>query len=193
MKIHALKLYKGEDLLKSIEKFARNNHIFGSVILSSVGTMSIIQMLRPVEDESEKDDAPKEEKSIAAELLGIRKAQERKLVKRIFLGPYELIAISGTAAEARTNLTVTFADEDGKLFAGKLVTGCIVGETAEIIFGAFSSDEIVFPETSEGTRDTDAANSKIALVPEYDSLVTQLFMNSGKSEDEESEAETSDQ
>ena len=106
LKVHCVRLRRGDDLLLSIRKIAREKHIAAGVILSAVGCISQGQ----VRDASG---------------VTIRKVAEH----------CEILSLDGTVSETRCHLHINLSREDLSAIGGHLCPGCIINTTCELVIG----------------------------------------------------------
>jgi len=106
MKTYAVRLRRGEDLLKSIEELCVKNAIRAGVVLSAVGCVSRGR---------------------------VRDAGGVNIVD--IAEPLEIVSLMGTVSHKRCHLHVSFSKEDLSVVGGHLVTGCIINTTCELIIG----------------------------------------------------------
>ncbi len=101
---HATRLFPGNDLKTSIEKFVAANNIQAGWIVTCVGSIT--------------------EFSIRfANKLHVKKGS----------GYFEIINLSGTVSTNGSHLHICIADVDGNTIAGHLMEGCKIYTTAEIV------------------------------------------------------------
>ncbi|MEM1367288.1 MAG: PPC domain-containing DNA-binding protein [Cyanobacteria bacterium P01_H01_bin.15] len=101
---HALRLHPGADLHQALLEFALAHHIQAGFIITGVGSL----------------------RKASLRLAGRTESQT-------FNGPFEIISLSGTLSIYGEHLHVGLADGQGKTLAGRLVKGCQIATTAEII------------------------------------------------------------
>ena len=106
MKTYAVRLRRGEDLLRSIEEFCVKHAVKAGVLLSGVGCVSRGR----VRDASGVNIVALEE-------------------------PMEIVSLMGTVSEKRCHLHVSFSKEDLSVVGGHLVEGCIINTTCELVIG----------------------------------------------------------
>jgi len=106
MKEYAIRLTKGCDLKKSIEKICDENSINTAVILSAVGCVNKITIR-------------------LAKAINTFKIEEDA----------EIVSLMGTISKGHAHLHVSFSDELGNVFGGHLKEGCIVNTTCELVLG----------------------------------------------------------
>ena len=103
MKLHFIRLTKGQDLKKEIQNFCLQNNIFAGVVISSVGCLDEC-LLR---------------NAGASEILKIK-------------GPLEIISLNGTVSSNRIHLHLSVSDKSLKVYGGHLVEGSIINTTCEL-------------------------------------------------------------
>ncbi|MGY0373123.1 PPC domain-containing DNA-binding protein [Clostridium sp. JNZ J1-5] len=106
MKLHAFRLYPGEDLKKKIEDYSREKEIKAAAIITCVGSLTSAHLR--LADEN------------------IKKKYEEK---------FEIVSLVGTISEDGCHLHISIADSNGKVIGGHLLEGCIIYTTAEVIIG----------------------------------------------------------
>ena len=124
------RLHRGNDLFKSIQALAREQHIGAGVVLSAVGCIS---------------------EGVVRDASGVT-------LHRID-EPCEIVSLNGTVSEVRCHLHITLSKEDLSTVGGHLVEGCIVNTTCELVLGVLDSwridkefdeqtgyDELIFRE-----------------------------------------------
>lgn len=109
IKIHCMRLRKGEDIKKSIIKYSAEKNILAGVVLSSVGCV----------------------------LNGMIRVADGETIKEI-PGKMEIISINGTLSPDGAHLHISYADIDGVVLGGHLVDGNIINTTCEIVIGELS-------------------------------------------------------
>ena len=130
MRTLCCRLHRGDDLLLSLQKLARETHLDAAVILCGVGCVSRARL---------RD----------ASGVTIREIRE----------PCEIVSITGTVSAARCHVHVSLSREDLTTLGGHLAEGCIVNTTCELVVGVLDDwrfgveqdaqtgyDEIVFQE-----------------------------------------------
>lgn len=106
MKVHCVRLHRGDDLLLSIKALCREKHIRAGVVLSAVGCISRGR----VRDASG---------------VTIREIPEH----------CEIVSLNGTVSEARCHLHIALSREDLSTIGGHLSPGCIINTTCELVIG----------------------------------------------------------
>ena len=106
MKTVCKRLHRGDDLLKSIQALAQEQHIGAGVVLSAVGCIT---------------------KGIVRDASGValRKIDE----------PCEIVSLNGTVSRTRCHLHIALSGEDLSTLGGHLVEGCIINTTCELVIG----------------------------------------------------------
>lgn len=130
MKVHCVRLRRGDDLLLSIKELCREKHIAAGVVLSAVGCISRGR----VRDASG---------------VTIREIQDH----------CEIVSLNGTVSEARCHLHIALSKEDLSTIGGHLCPGCIINTTCELVIaelpgirygveqdGETGYDELIFME-----------------------------------------------
>ncbi|NLU24338.1 MAG: DNA-binding protein [Clostridiales bacterium] len=128
MKTVCCRLHRGEDLLASIEKTAKENHLKAAAVLSAVGCVS------------------------RARVRDAGGVQCREVGENC-----EIVSLMGTVSETRTHLHIALSKEDLSTVGGHLMRGCLVNTTCELVLleldgwrygmeqdGETGYDEIVF-------------------------------------------------
>ena len=158
MKIHALTLESGVDLLREIEEYVSTRKITLGVILSAVGDVS------------------------EAKILNSRTLRTTRLSEAM-----DILSISGTASPVRNHLHIVFGRDSTTVLGGHLTFGCVVGNSAEIIIGEVTPEEFVNGDIPIPAAEQTAAQEpdlEPAYEPEdeaplnsdpYDTLVTDFF------------------
>lgn len=155
MKIHALTLQSGDDLLREIENYISTRKIAIGVVLSAVGDVC-------------------EAKLINSKTLKTTKINE----------DMDILSVSGTMSQVRNHLHVVFGRASTTVLGGHLPYGCVIGNSAEIIIGEFTPEETIngdIPVPQEEPETVPEPEEEEPAVPEskeddkYDELVTNLF------------------
>lgn len=113
MKVHSVRLHRGDDLLNSIKKLAIEKQIQSGVILSAVGCV-LQARLRD------------------ASGVNIRDVEEH----------CEIVSLNGTVSEKRCHLHLALSKEDLSTVGGHMVDGCIINTTCELVIGELPGQEI---------------------------------------------------
>lgn len=130
MRTLCCRLQRGDDLLLSLQKLARENRIDAGVILCGVGCVSRARL---------RD----------ASGVTVRSLDE----------PCEIVSMTGTVSAARCHVHLALSREDLSTLGGHLMEGCIINTTCELVLGILDDwrfgveqdartgyDEIVFQE-----------------------------------------------
>ena len=113
MKIHSVRLHRGDDLLNSIKMLAKEKQIKAGVVLSAVGCV-LKARLRD------------------ASGVTIREVEEH----------CEIVSLNGTVSEARCHLHLALSKEDLSTIGGHMVEGCIINTTCELVVAEVLGQEI---------------------------------------------------
>ena len=100
----ACRFTPGEDLRDAIERLGHEHHVEAGCILSAVG-------------------------SLATATLRLAGAQAFAR----FIGPFEIVSLSGTVSPSGAHLHLSIAGADGNAIGGHLVHGCVIHTTVEIV------------------------------------------------------------
>lgn len=106
MKIHCVRLHRGDDLMASIENLAIQKNIRAGVVLSAVGCI----LHGRVRDASG---------------VNIRQINDH----------CEIVSLNGTVSAQRCHLHIALSREDLSTVGGHLCTGCIINTTCELVIG----------------------------------------------------------
>ena len=106
MKTICKRLHRGDDLLKSIQALAKDQHIGAGVVLSAVGCIS---------------------KGMVRDASGVTLRQ--------IDAPCEIVSLNGTVCAIRCHLHIALSREDLSTVGGHLVEGCIINTTCELVIG----------------------------------------------------------
>ena len=98
------RLRRGDDLLRSLENIAKEEHLHLAVVLSGVGCVSRGR----VRDASG---------------VTLREIGE----------PCEIVSLNGTVSEQRCHVHIALSREDLSTVGGHLVEGCIINTTCELV------------------------------------------------------------
>ena len=104
MTCHCVRLHRGDDLLLSVRKLAKQKNIAAGVVLSAVGCISKGR----VRDASG---------------INIREIQDH----------CEIVSLNGTVSAQRCHLHIALSREDLSTIGGHLCVGCIVNTTCELV------------------------------------------------------------
>ena len=113
MKTICKRLHRGDDLLKSIQTIAKDQHIGAGVVLSAVGCIS---------------------KGMVRDASGVTLRQ--------IDAPCEIVSLNGTVSAIRCHLHIALSREDLSTVGGHLVEGCIINTTCELVIGVLDGWEI---------------------------------------------------
>ena len=113
MKTICKRLHRGDDLLKSIQTLAKDQHIGAGVVLSAVGCIS---------------------KGMVRDASGVTLRQ--------IDAPCEIVSLNGTVSAVRCHLHIALSREDLSTVGGHLVEGCIINTTCELVIGVLDGWEI---------------------------------------------------
>lgn len=132
MKVHSVRLHRGDDLLLSIKQLANERNIKSGVILSAVGC-----------------------------ILKGRLRDASGVTIRDITEHCEIVSLTGTISANRCHLHIALSKEDLSTIGGHLQEGCIINTTCELIIGEISGqaidvefdeetgyDELIFNATS---------------------------------------------
>ena len=106
MKVHCVRLRRGDDLLLSIKALAEETQIAAGVVLSAVGCISRGR----VRDASG---------------VTIRDIPDH----------CEIVSLNGTVSAKRCHIHIALSREDLTTIGGHLCSGCIVNTTCELVIG----------------------------------------------------------
>ena len=106
IKIYAIRLLPGEDLINALQDLATTQEINAGWIMSAVGSFT---------------------------KFSIRFADQPQPVTGS--GHFEMVGLTGVISNRGCHLHIIIADENGLLKGGHLSQGCIIYTTAEIIVG----------------------------------------------------------
>ncbi len=113
MKTICKRLHRGDDLLLSIRRIAKEHCISAGVILSSVGCIS---------------------QGRVRDASGVR---IRDITEHC-----EILSLNGTLSEKRCHLHIALSREDLSAIGGHLCEGCIINTTCELVIGILDHWEI---------------------------------------------------
>jgi predicted DNA-binding protein with PD1-like motif len=115
----------GEDLRDAIERLAHEHHVEAGCILTAVGSLTVARM----------------------RLAGAPTSAK-------FIGPFEIVSLSGTVSPSGVHLHVSVAGADGKAMGGHLVHGCVVHTTVEIVLADLAGVRFVrLPDATTGYKE----------------------------------------
>ncbi len=106
MKVHCLRLRRGDDLLLSIKQLAQEKQIQAGVVLSAVGCIS---------------------KGRVRDASGV--------TIREITDHCEIVSLNGTVSAQRCHLHIALSKEDLSTIGGHLTPGCIINTTCELVIG----------------------------------------------------------
>lgn len=104
LKTHALRLKPGQDLKKSLNELIKVNSIQAGVVISSVGSLSE---------------------------LNVRLANSSKNLN--LKQPFEIVSLNGTLCVDGVHLHLSVADEKGQCWGGHLLDGNLILTTCELV------------------------------------------------------------
>ena len=104
MSAHAFRLKRGDDLLLSLRRYAKENEIGAGTILSGVGCVT---------------------RAVIRDASGV--------TVHTLDGRHEIVSLTGTVSAARTHLHIALAGEDLRVVGGHLCEGTIINTTCEIV------------------------------------------------------------
>jgi len=116
MHVHCLRLLPGEDLLRSLKKFAEEHRLGAAVVLSCVGSTGQTT-LRPA----------------------------GSVVPKVLHNKYEIVSLTGTLSRCSHHLHMSLSDSECTVFGGHVLEGCIVRTTAEIVLGVITNVSFTRP------------------------------------------------
>jgi predicted DNA-binding protein with PD1-like motif len=101
---HAFRLNPGQDLKKELLEYAQSHKLEASSILSSVGSLVS---------------------------CNLRMANADKI--KTFNGPLEIVSLTGTLSFEALHMHISVSDNEGRVWGGHLMDGCLIHTTAEIV------------------------------------------------------------
>ena len=104
LKVHSVRLRRGDDLLLSIRALAEEKQIAAGVVLSAVGCIS-------------------EGRVRDASGVTIREISDH----------CEIVSLNGTVSSSRCHLHIALSKEDLSTIGGHLCPGCIINTTCELV------------------------------------------------------------
>ena len=104
LKVHCIRLHRGDDLMLSIKALCAKKHIKAGVVLSAVGCIS-------------------EGRLRDASGVNIQNLTEH----------CEIVSLNGTVSETRCHLHIALSKEDLSTVGGHLCSGCIINTTCELV------------------------------------------------------------
>lgn len=106
MKIHCVRLHRGDDLLLSIKALCQEKQIDAGVVLSAVGCIS---------------------RGWVRDASGVTIRE---------IGDHcEIVSLNGTVSAARCHLHIALSREDLSTIGGHLSKGCFINTTCELVIG----------------------------------------------------------
>lgn len=106
IKIHILRLIRGQDLKQELIRFTEDNNIQAGIILSCVGCLTRATL----------------------------RLADATIIKN-FEEDYEIVSLEGTLSPDGVHLHISLSDKNAQTIGGHLMENCLVGFTAEIIIG----------------------------------------------------------
>lgn len=106
MRLHCLRLRRGDDLLLSIRQLCQEKDIAAGVVLSAVGCV----LQARLRDAGGVDIHP-------------------------LSGRYEIVSLNGTVSARRCHLHIALSDQALRTLGGHLCPGCIINTTCELVIG----------------------------------------------------------
>lgn len=106
LRLHCLRLHRGDDLLMSIRQLCQQKDIAAGVVLSAVGCV------------------------FQARLRDAGGVESHQLS-----GRYEIVSLNGTVSARRCHLHIALSDEKLQTVGGHLCPGCIINTTCELVIG----------------------------------------------------------
>ncbi|MDO4378114.1 MAG: DNA-binding protein [Erysipelotrichia bacterium] len=107
----AVRLKKGQDLKKEIEKIIRENKVKAAVVISAVGCLD----------------------NLCIRLAGGKTFLEKKQ-------DYEIVSLMGTICKDGSHLHIAVSDANGKTYGGHLCYNCIVNTTCELVLACIDAE-----------------------------------------------------
>ena len=104
LKVHCIRLHRGDDLMLSIKALCAEKHIKAGVVLSAVGCIS-------------------EGRLRDASGVNIQNLTEH----------CEIVSLNGTVSETRCHLHIALSKEDLSTVGGHLCSGCIINTSCELV------------------------------------------------------------
>lgn len=106
LRLHCLRLRRGDDLLLSIRQLCQEKDIAAGVVLSAVGCV----LQARLRDAGGVDIHP-------------------------LPGRYEIVSLNGTVSARRCHLHIALSDQELRTLGGHLCQGCIINTTCELVIG----------------------------------------------------------
>jgi predicted DNA-binding protein with PD1-like motif len=116
MKVLAMRLHPGQDLLSEIIKFCQDNDFKAAFIITCVGSLT---------------------------QAGLRLANQPGTT--FYKGFFEIVSLTGTISPDGAHLHLSISDSNGKTFGGHLMPGSRIYTTAEIILGELAGIRFTRP------------------------------------------------
>lgn len=113
MKIHSVRLHRGDDLLNSIKEIAAEKEIKAGVVLSAVGCVTRAK----IRDASG---------------VTVREINE----------DCEIVSLNGTVSSTRCHLHLALSKEDLSTVGGHMKEGCLINTTCELVIAEIPGQEI---------------------------------------------------
>ena len=102
----AVRLQRGADLKREIERICKENSINTAVVLSGVGRVYEVRFRR-------------------AKAEGFFEDKE----------DYEIVSLNGTVSNGHAHIHIALSDDSGKTIGGHLMEGCLINTTCELVLG----------------------------------------------------------
>ena len=109
MQNYTFRLSPGQDLFDSIQAFVMEKQVQAGCVLSGVGSLRHATL---------------------------RLAD--RCYNSEYMGPFEIVSITGTVSVHGSHLHISIADSDGKTIGGHFESGCKIYTTAEIVILVFN-------------------------------------------------------
>jgi len=122
LRVHIFRLRPGDDLLESIQTYARARRIKAAIVLSAVG--SLIH-------------------------ASVRFANQPGAAERS--GHFEIVSLVGTVEQDGEHLHLSISSETGETIGGHLLPGCKIYTTAEIAIGELEGARFTRETDREGS------------------------------------------
>ena len=120
MKVHCVRLRRGDDLMLCIKELCREKQIAAGVVLSAVGCIS---------------------RGRVRDASGV--------TIREITGHCEIVSLDGTVSAQRCHLHISLSREDLSTIGGHLCPGCIINTTCELVIGELPGVRIAVEEDPE--------------------------------------------
>lgn len=129
MRLHAIRLERGQDLKQSVTGFVTEQGLSSAAVVSAVG-------------------------SLTAACLRMAGAEPDTQDVRSFDGHYEIVSLIGTIArDGSAHLHMAISDPEGRVVGGHVKEGCVIDTTAELVIA--SDDSLEFTRTPDGATGFD--------------------------------------